>query len=109
MLAAEWAQRQQGSIQTHEKTDDPFVFSPQLVQDLRLMTFARQVLTCVTQRLASGQGGRPLSYTDETVLVRLLMMVWQLSPEAMVKRLRRWPDLATACGYSPGQAVANCA
>jgi hypothetical protein len=111
MLAAELGQRQQGSIQTHEKADDPFVFSPQMVQDLHLMTFARQVLTFVTQRrptLASGQGGRPLSYTDETVLVTLLvMMVWQLSPEAMVKRLRRWTDLATACGYGPGQIISS--
>jgi hypothetical protein len=48
MLAAELAQRQQGSIQSHKKDDDPFVFSPQMVQDLRLMTFARQVLRLVT-------------------------------------------------------------
>ena len=111
MLAAELAQRQQGSIQSHEKVADPFVFSPQMVQDLRLMTFARQVLTFVAQRrptLASGQGGRPLAYTDETVLVTLLvLMVWQLSPEAMVKRLRRWSDLAVACGYQPGQIISS--
>lgn len=47
-------------------------------------------------------------YSDETVLVTLLvMLVWQLSPEAMVKRLRRWSELASACGYLPGQVVSS--
>jgi hypothetical protein len=49
-----------------------------------------------------------VSYTDATVLVTLLvMMVWQLSPETMVKRLRRWSDLALACGYPPGQIMSS--
>jgi hypothetical protein len=111
MLAAELANRQRGSIIAHGKVDDPFVFSPQMVQDLGLMTFARKVLTCMTRlrpALATGQGGRPVSYPDATVLVTLLvMMVWQLSPETMVKRLRRWLQLAVACGYQPGQVISS--
>jgi hypothetical protein len=61
MLAAELAQRQQGSLQSHEKDADPFVFSPQMVQDLGLMIFSRHVLALVAQRrpaLTAGQGGR---------------------------------------------------
>jgi hypothetical protein len=111
MVAAELTNRQQGSLQSPEKGDDPFVFSPQLVRDLQLMNFARQVLAFIARRcptLASGPGGRPRSYTDETVLVTLLvMMVWQLSPEAMVKRLRHWSDLAQAYGYHPGQIISS--
>lgn len=111
MLAAELAQRQQGSLQRPEKGDDPFVFSPQMVRDLQLMNFARQVLAFMARcrpTLSNGPGGRPLSYADETVLVTLLvMMVWQLSPEAMVKRLRRWAELASACGYRPGQIISS--
>lgn len=111
MLAAELAKRQRGSIIAHEKVDDPFVFSPQMVRDLELMTFAHNVLSGMTRLcpvLATGHGGRPVSYSDATVLVTLLvMMVWQLSPETMVKRLRRWSDLALACGYPPGQVMSS--
>jgi hypothetical protein len=111
MLAAELANRQQGSVITHEKADDPFVFSPQMVKDLHLMTFAGSVLALATRlrpALPAGQGGRPVSYSDATVLVTLLvMMVWQLSPEVLVKRLRRWPELADACGYRPGQIISS--
>jgi hypothetical protein len=110
MLAAELALRQQGSVLLHEKAEDPFVFSPQMVRDLQLMAFAREVLAFASRlrpSLASGQGGRPVLYSDETVLVTLLvMLVWQLSPEAMVKRLRRWSELP-APGYLPGQVVSS--
>jgi hypothetical protein len=111
MVAAELANRQQGSIIAHEESDDPFIFSPQMVKDLHLMSFAGRVLALVAglrPALPAGQGGRPVAYSDATVLVTLLvMMVWQLSPEAMVKRLRRWPELATACGYRPGQIMSS--
>jgi hypothetical protein len=111
MLAAELANRQQGSIIAHEKAGDPFVFSPQMVKDLHLMTFAGSVLALAARlrpALSAGPGGRPVSYSDATVLVTLLvMMVWQLSPEALVKRLRRWPELADACGYRPGQIISS--
>src|SRR3989304_4270667 len=35
------------------------------------------------------------------------MTVWQVSPEPLVKRLQRWPDLAAACGYSAGQIISS--
>ena len=35
------------------------------------------------------------------------MTVWQVSPETLVKRLQRWPDLAAACGYSAGQIISS--
>lgn len=35
------------------------------------------------------------------------MMVWQLSPETMVKRLRRWVELAVACRYQPGHIISS--
>ena len=111
MLATELAKRQQGTITAHGKGSDPFVFSPQMVTDLELMDFAQKVLTMATQfrpALPHGQGGRPVAYRDETVLVTLLvMMVWQLSPEALVKRLQRWPELALACGYQPGEVISS--
>jgi hypothetical protein len=33
------------------------------------------------------------------------MVVWQVSPETLVKRMQRWPDLTQACGYPPGQVI----
>jgi hypothetical protein len=111
MLAAELAHRQPGSIKSHENADDPFVFSPQLVQDLELMSFARNVLALAARlrpALPTGQGGRPVSSSDATVLVSLFgMLVWQLSAEALVKRLRRGSALADACGYPAGPSISS--
>lgn len=111
MLTCELRERQQGALQAKEKEDDPFVFSPQMVKELNLMRFAHRVLSWCAPfrpRLPSGQGGHPIVYSDESILVTLLvMMVWQLSPEAMVKRLRRWSELSLACGYEPGQIISS--
>lgn len=114
MLTRELAERQQGSIEVSvkEKEADPFVFSVQMIRDLELMNFSRAVLG-VAARVRSSRptlparpGGRPLEYQDESVWVTLLvMMVWQLSPEAMVKRMQRWSELAQACGFEPGQVI----
>jgi hypothetical protein len=111
MLARELAERQQGSVSRYEKPEDLFIFSPQMVKELALMGFAHKVLSLSAPfrpALPSGQGGHPLVYSDASILVTLLvMMVWQLSPEAMVKRLRRWPDLAAACGYEGGAIISS--
>ena len=110
MLTQELEERQAGTlVKPGGKGEDPFVFSTEMVRDLRLLEFARQVLT-VTHRLRpalpAGPGGRPETYSDETILVTLLvMLVWQLSPRQMCKRLARWGDLATACGYPPGRRI----
>jgi hypothetical protein len=114
MLTRELAERQQGSIEAGKKKKeaDPFVFSVQMIRDLELMSFSRAVLG-VAAWVRSGRpalparpGGRPLEYLDESIWVTLLvMMVWQLSPEAMVKRIQRWPALAQACGYEPGRII----
>lgn len=111
MIAAELVKRQQGSLQRREKQDDPFIFSTQMIRDLELMLFARKVLAVTTGLrpvLPSGRSGRPITYPNEAVLVTLLvMMVWQLSPESMVKRLRRWSELAIACGYQSGEIISS--
>jgi hypothetical protein len=113
MLASELAQRQRGAMQAiGGKEVDPFVFSPQMVRDLELMTFAQGLLALAARlkperpALPAAPGGRPVEYRDESVWVSILVMaVWQLSPEAMVKLMQRWPDLAQACGYEPGKVI----
>lgn len=113
MLAAELAERQQGAITIgSNKEEDPFVLSPEMIVGLDLLKFAGAVLSLAARsqpgpkRLAAGPGGRPMLYRAESIWVTLLVMaVWQLSPEAMVKRLRRWPPLAVPCGYAPGAVI----
>jgi hypothetical protein len=114
MLTTELMQRQQGTVTVagEQKTPDPFVFSPQMVRDLELLAFAGQVIRAAhrwrpgQRALPALRGGRPVTYRDENVLVTLLvMMVWQVSPETLVKRMQRWPELAEACGYAPGPVI----
>lgn len=110
MLTRELQERQAGMVvKTGSKAVDPFVFSPDMVRDLRLMEFAGQVVKLAKgtrPALVAPQGGRPETYSDESVLVTLLvMLVWQLSPRQMAKRLKQWSPLALACGYEAGQTI----
>jgi hypothetical protein len=108
MLAAELAQCQQRAL-IQSRAEDPFIFSPQRVSELRLLRFARCVLNWAARlkpALPPAAGGRPMTYADESVLVTIMVMtVWQVSPEGLVKRMQRWPELALACGYTPGQVI----
>ncbi|HEY77356.1 MAG TPA: hypothetical protein G4O00_14460, partial [Thermoflexia bacterium] len=67
---------------------NPFIFSPQLVHQLQLLTFARKALA-LAYRLARPRPlpsarGRPPTYADETILVTVIVMaIWQLSPYQM--------------------------
>lgn len=89
---------------------DPFIFSIDLIRQLQLVAFAHRVLTVAAylmqpQRLPS-VGGHPDTYSDATILVTIMIMaIWQLSPRQMVNRLKRWPALAEACSYLPGQVI----
>ncbi len=110
MLTTELAKRQEQAI-TKVVGEDPFVFSPQFVSDLRLLSLAERIImmsSWLRPALPAGAGGRPVLYRDESILVAILVMsVWQLSPETMVRRLKRWPELATACGFTPGAVISS--
>jgi len=111
MITSELIKRQSGEVDPYarQKKADPFVFSKDLVRELRLAEFVQQVLsrsTWLRPMLPKGPGGHPLEYSDVTILVTLLVMaVWQLSPEAMVRRLWRWKELAIVCGYEPSRVI----
>src|SRR5688572_3090623 len=65
-----------------------------------------KVVQSTRPALPAASGGRPDIYSDESVLVRLLvMLVWQLSARQIAKRLKQWPALAVACGYEPGVTI----
>jgi hypothetical protein len=110
MLSTELAKRQQRAINAFVG-EDPFIFSPQMVHDLHLLPLARfivKVSARIRPTLPAGPGGRPVTYLDESILVTIwVMSVWQLSPEAMVRRTKRWPNLATACGFVPGAVISS--
>jgi len=109
MLTSELAERQRGElVEASAGECDPFVFSTDMVRDLQLLAFARQVLSLAgsLRPALPGSRGRPDTYRDESVLVTLLVMaVWQLPPRQMAKRLRRWDELAMVCGYLPGETI----
>lgn len=110
MLTTELAKRQQQALKL-VTAEDPFIFSPQMVNELQLRALARVIIQLgerVRPSLPAGAGGAPQTYRDESVLVTIMVMsVWQLSPEAMVKRLKRWSSLAQACGFEPAQVISS--
>jgi hypothetical protein len=110
MLTTELAERQQQAI-TAIGGEDPFIFSPQMVSELRLLALARFIVILthwLRPALPAGPGGRPITYRDESILVTIMVMsVWQLSPETMVRRMKRWPILAIVCGFAPGEVISS--
>ena len=110
MLTTELAKRQQQALSL-VTAEDPFIFSPQLVEELQLRALARVIIPLAERlrpSLPAGAGGAPQTYRDESILVTIMVMcVWQVSPETMVKRLKRWPTLAQACGFEVGQVISS--
>lgn len=110
MLTTELAKCQQQALSI-VAGEDPFIFSSQMVRELRLMTLARFIVMLSDwwrPALTAGAGGRPVTYRDESILVTIFVMsVWQVSPETMVRRLRRWPELALSCGFRPGGVISS--
>ncbi|RMG91123.1 MAG: IS4/IS5 family transposase, partial [Chloroflexi bacterium] len=110
MLPTELARCKQRAINTFVGAD-PFIFSPQFVNELHLLSLASLIVKLsnwLRPALPAGPGGRPVTYRDESILVTIFVMsVWQLSPEIMVRRMKRWPELALACGFIPGAVISS--
>lgn len=110
MLTTELARRQQRAVKAFVG-EDPFIFSPQMVRELHLLSLAGLIVKLsnwLRPTLPAGPGGRPITYRDESILVAIFVMsVWQLSPETMVRRMKRWPELALACGFMPGGVISS--
>lgn len=78
-----------------------------LVTRLPLLDLCRLAVHLARRRcpppLPKGPGGRPRTYTEESLLlIRLLGTLWRLPPSDMAARLRAWPALALARGLPPG-------
>src|SRR5215813_7539996 len=74
-----------------------------LVTTLHLLTLCRLAVRLAHRRcpppLPSGPGGRPRSYSEESLLlISLLRTLWRLSYQDMHDWLKSWPALALACG-----------
>lgn len=110
MIATELAKRQQTAL-TKVTGEDPFVFSPGLIRELHLDKVASLIVWLSARTrptLPKSIGGRPIVYRDESILVVIFVMsVWQLSPEAMVRLLKRWSVLALACGFEEDRIVSS--
>src|SRR3989440_4566523 len=74
-----------------------------LVTTLHLLTLCRVAVRLAHRRcpppLPAGKGGRPRSYSEESLLlISLLRTLWRLSYQDMHDWLKSWPALALACG-----------
>src|SRR6266478_6069112 len=75
-----------------------------LVTTLHLLTLCRLAVRLAHRRcpppLPAGKGGRPRSYSEESLLlISLLRTLWRLSYQDMHDWLKSWPALALACGF----------
>jgi hypothetical protein len=71
MLTTELAKRQQQAL-TLVTAEDPFIFSPQLVEELQLRALAQVIIPLaegLRPSLPAGVGGAPQTYRDESILV----------------------------------------
>ncbi|HEY4037099.1 MAG TPA: hypothetical protein VGL94_24345 [Ktedonobacteraceae bacterium] len=74
-----------------------------LVTSLHLLTLCHLAVRLAHRRcpppLPKGPGGRPRSYSEESLLlIGLLRTLWRLSYSDMHDWLKSWPTLALACG-----------
>ena len=74
-----------------------------LVTHLHLLALYRLAVQAAHRRcpppLPGGPGGRPRTYSEESLLLlALLRTLWRLSYADMRDWLRDWPELARACG-----------
>ena len=74
-----------------------------LVTTLHLLALCRLAVRLAHRRcpppLPAGLGGRPRSYSEESLLlISLLRTLWRLSYQDMHDWLKSWPALALACG-----------
>ncbi len=84
-----------------------------LVTTLHLLTLCRLAVRLAHRRcpppLPAGPGGRPRTYSEESLLlIALLRTLWRLSSEDMRDWLRAWPALALACGLPLGRDGKPC-
>jgi hypothetical protein len=74
-----------------------------VVTTLHLLTLCRLAVRLAHRRcpppLPAGKGGRPRTYSEESLLlISLLRTLWRLSYQDMHDWLKSWPALALACG-----------
>src|SRR5947207_6865962 len=87
-----------------------------LVKTLHLLALCRLAVRLAHRRcpppLPAGKGGRPRSYSEESLLlISLLRTLWRLSYQDMHDWLKSWPALALACGLpldKDGQVRVPC-
>jgi len=88
----------QNSVQSSpDRLEDEFIFSPDFLRILNLISFVRFILALANKfslKKPKPEGtfqGREQTYTDEQVmLTAIVMRVWRLSIGEVIRRLKRW-------------------
>lgn len=97
-----------------DRLEDEFIFSPDFLRILNLISFVRFILALANkfslpQPKPEGTfQGREQTYTDEQVmLTAIVMRVWRLSMGEVIRRLKRWDALAEACTFEPSKIISK--
>jgi hypothetical protein len=93
----------QRAVARHQRRPPLGIDALTLVTSLHLLALCRTAVRLAEARqpaaLPRGRGGRPRTYTPESLLlIALLRVLWRLSYADMSAWLRAWPALALACG-----------
>lgn len=96
------------------KENDEFIFSPDFLRILNMLSFVRWCLKLANRfsipkpKPEGTFQGREQLYTDEQVmLTAIVMRVWRISMGEVIRRLSRWQKLQEACTFQPGQIISK--
>lgn len=106
--ASEIVRAREASVQ--ERDPEQWISSPELLSLVGVAQFAQQVCEWLRGRsLPQSPGeGTQETYTDAMIfMTALVMRIWRLSLGQITAWLRRYPALAQACGYPPGQTISK--
>lgn len=109
------AQPPHTSVQSaSNRLDDEFIFSPDFLHILNLLSFVRWCLALANKfslpkpKPEGTFQGREQTYTDEQImLTAIVMRVWRLSMGEVIRRLKRWDALAEACTFEQKKIISK--
>lgn len=98
------------SLHSTNKDVHGWIFSPQFITILQIANIADAICSILKRKSLPRKAyeGRKEVYSDSSIFITALVMkIWKLSLGEMARRLRLYPQLATACGYQVGRTISK--